>query len=119
MIVRVTSGAVIGIESYPVDVEVDLSPGLPQFSTVGLPDIAVRESKERIRAAIKNDFLDVLKKYQPDILGLQEVKIAEKDRDKAELDFPGYTEYWHSAERPGYAGTAILVKENSLLKFWN
>ncbi len=54
MIVRVTSGAVIGIDSYPVEVEVDLSPGLPQFSTVGLPDVAVRESKERIRAAIKN-----------------------------------------------------------------
>jgi magnesium chelatase family protein len=54
VIVRVTSGAVIGIDSYPVDVEVDLSPGLPQFSTVGLPDVAVKESRERIRAAIKN-----------------------------------------------------------------
>jgi magnesium chelatase family protein len=54
VIVRVTSGAVIGIDSYPVEVEVDLSPGLPQFATVGLPDVAVRESKERIRAAIKN-----------------------------------------------------------------
>ena len=54
MIVRVTSGAVIGIDSYSVDVEVDLSPGLPQFSTVGLPDVAIKESKERIRTAIKN-----------------------------------------------------------------
>ncbi|MCG6535519.1 MAG: YifB family Mg chelatase-like AAA ATPase [Syntrophales bacterium LBB04] len=54
MIVRVTSGTVVGIDSYPVEVEVDLSPGLPQFSTVGLPDVAVRESRERIRAAIKN-----------------------------------------------------------------
>lgn len=69
-----------------------------------------------IRAALKNGFLDVLKKYQPNILALQEVKIAEKDRGKAELDFPGYTEIWHSAERPGYAGTAILVKEKSKLK---
>lgn len=67
-----------------------------------------------IRACLRNGFLDVLKKYQPDILALQEVKIAEKDRDKAELNFPGYTEYWHSAERPGYAGTAILVKEKFL-----
>jgi len=69
-----------------------------------------------IRAAIKNGFLDVLKKYQPDIIGLQEVKIAEKDRGKAELDFPNYAEYWHSSERPGYAGTAILINEKFLEK---
>ena len=67
-----------------------------------------------IRACLKNGFLDVLKKYQPDIIGLQEVKIAEKDRDKAELDFPDYAEYWHSSERPGYAGTAILINEKFL-----
>ena len=54
VIVRVTSGTVIGIDAYPVDVEADLSSGFPLFSTVGLPDVAVRESKERIRAAIKN-----------------------------------------------------------------
>ncbi|MBE9547092.1 MAG: YifB family Mg chelatase-like AAA ATPase [Proteobacteria bacterium] len=54
MIAKVISSAVIGIDSYPVDVEVDISPGLPQFSTVGLPDVSVRESRDRIRAAIKN-----------------------------------------------------------------
>jgi len=54
LIVKVISSAVIGIDSYPVDVEVDISAGLPQFSTVGLPDVAVRESKDRIKAAIKN-----------------------------------------------------------------
>jgi magnesium chelatase family protein len=54
LIVKAISCTVIGIESYRVDVEVDTSPGLPQFSTVGLPDIAVRESKDRIKAAIKN-----------------------------------------------------------------
>jgi magnesium chelatase family protein len=54
LIVKVASSTVVGIESYPVDVEVDVSPGLPQFSTVGLPDVAVRESKDRIKAAIKN-----------------------------------------------------------------
>jgi len=72
-----------------------------------------------IRACLRNGFLDVLKKYQPDVLALQEVKIAEKDRGKAELNFPGYTEYWHSAKRPGYAGTAILVREKSILKVIN
>jgi magnesium chelatase family protein len=54
LIVKVASCTVIGIESYPIDVEVDVSPGLPQFSMVGLPDVAVRESKDRIKAAIKN-----------------------------------------------------------------
>jgi magnesium chelatase family protein len=54
LIVKVISSTVIGIDAYPVDVEVDISPGLPQFSTVGLPDAAVKESKDRIKAAIKN-----------------------------------------------------------------
>jgi magnesium chelatase family protein len=54
LIVKVKSSAVIGIDPYPVDVEVDIASGLPQFSTVGLPDAAVKESKDRIKAAIKN-----------------------------------------------------------------
>jgi magnesium chelatase family protein len=54
LIVKVTSSTIIGINSYPIEVEVDISRGLPQFSTVGLPDVAVKESKDRIKAAIKN-----------------------------------------------------------------
>ncbi|MEW6333455.1 MAG: magnesium chelatase domain-containing protein, partial [Thermodesulfobacteriota bacterium] len=54
MIVKAISATVIGIDSHPVTVEVDLATGLPFFSTVGLPDVAVRESKERIKAAVKN-----------------------------------------------------------------
>jgi len=54
MLARVYSSAVIGIESYVVEVEVDISQGLPSFSTVGLPEGAVRESKERVKASIKN-----------------------------------------------------------------
>ncbi|MBN2283790.1 MAG: YifB family Mg chelatase-like AAA ATPase [Deltaproteobacteria bacterium] len=54
MIVRITSSTIIGIDSFPVDVEVDIACGLPHFSTVGLPDMAVRESKDRIRSAIRN-----------------------------------------------------------------
>jgi magnesium chelatase family protein len=54
VIVKAISSAVIGIESHQVMVEVDLAQGLPLFSTVGLPDVAVRESKDRIKAAIKN-----------------------------------------------------------------
>lgn len=54
MFVKVLSMSVIGMESYPVFVEVDISSGLPQFSTVGLPDASVKESRDRIKAAIKN-----------------------------------------------------------------
>ena len=54
MIAKVLSSAVIGIDAYIVEVEVDISQGLPSFSTVGLPEGAVRESKERVKASIKN-----------------------------------------------------------------
>jgi magnesium chelatase family protein len=54
MLAKVLSSAVIGIDAYVVDVEVDISQGLPNFSTVGLPEGAVRESKERVKASIKN-----------------------------------------------------------------
>ncbi|HHL40108.1 MAG TPA: ATP-binding protein [Deltaproteobacteria bacterium] len=54
MLARVSSAAVIGIDAHMVDVEVDLSNGLPSFSIVGLPDNAVKESKERVKAALKN-----------------------------------------------------------------
>lgn len=54
MFIKVQSMSVIGMESYPVTVEVDVSQGLPQFATVGLPDASVKESRDRIKAAIKN-----------------------------------------------------------------
>jgi len=54
MLAKVTSSAVIGIDAYVVEVEVDISQGLPSFSTVGLAEGAVRESKERVKAAVKN-----------------------------------------------------------------
>ena len=54
MFIKVLGVSVIGMESYPVSVEVDVSRGLPQFATVGLPDASVKESRDRIKAAIKN-----------------------------------------------------------------
>lgn len=54
MIFKVKSCALYGINGYLVDVEIDLSNGLPGFDVVGLPDTAVKESRERVRAAIKN-----------------------------------------------------------------
>jgi len=54
MLARTMSMAVFGIDSYPVEVETDMSRGLPTFSIVGLPDSAVRESKQRVTSAISN-----------------------------------------------------------------
>jgi len=54
MLARVRSAAVFGIEASPVSIEVDVSFGLPGFNVVGLPDTSVRESRDRIRSAIRN-----------------------------------------------------------------
>ena len=54
MLSRILSAAVLGIGAYQVEVEVDIASGLPAFSTVGLPDGAVKESKDRVKSAIKN-----------------------------------------------------------------
>ncbi len=59
MLFRIASASLAGIEAYPVEVEADISLGFPQFITVGLPDPAVRESKERVRAALKNCGYDI------------------------------------------------------------
>jgi magnesium chelatase family protein len=58
MLFKALSAAVFGIDAYQVEVEVDISAGMPNFTTVGLPDAAVRESRERIKSAIKNCGLD-------------------------------------------------------------
>lgn len=50
---RVTTATILGVQAIPVDVEVDVGPGLPSFSVVGLPDIAVIEARERVRSALR------------------------------------------------------------------
>src|SRR3989338_3309127 len=54
MTVRLFSGAGIGLDAFPVEVEVDATPGLHLFSIVGLPDKTVEESRDRIQAALRN-----------------------------------------------------------------
>jgi magnesium chelatase family protein len=58
MLAKIQSSAVVGVDGLSVEVEVDISYGLPSFSTVGLPEGAVRESRERVKAAIKNSGYD-------------------------------------------------------------
>ena len=54
MLAKVQSGAVLGIDAYIVKVELNVSEGFPSFNTVGLPDIAIKEARDRVEAAIKN-----------------------------------------------------------------
>ncbi len=54
MLAKVRTCAVVGLDGYVIEVEVDISPGLPSFTIVGLPDTAVQEARERARAAIRN-----------------------------------------------------------------
>ncbi len=54
MLARLRAAAVFGIHAVPVSVEVDVSPGLPGMTMVGLPDTTVRESRDRVRTAIRN-----------------------------------------------------------------
>jgi exodeoxyribonuclease-3 len=65
-----------------------------------------------IRAVLKkNLFQSFLAEHQPDILCLQETKA---NRDQVEIDLPGYHEYWNSAIKKGYSGTAIFSKQEPI-----
>jgi magnesium chelatase family protein len=54
MAATVFSTALIGLDAVPVEIEADIAPGLPSFNMVGLPDVTVKESRERVRAAFRN-----------------------------------------------------------------
>jgi magnesium chelatase family protein len=54
MLAKVFSFGLLGIEAYPIEIEVDVSPGLPAITLVGLADTSIRESRERVKSAIKN-----------------------------------------------------------------
>src|ERR1700691_3216722 len=58
MLSKVFCFGICGLDAYPITIETDISPGLPNITVVGLPDNAVKESRERIRAAIKNSGFD-------------------------------------------------------------
>ena len=58
MLAKVLTGAVVGLDGALVEVEVDIAPGgMPNVLVVGLPDAAVQEARERVRAAIRNSGL--------------------------------------------------------------
>ena len=57
MLSKITSFALCGLDGVPVEVETDINKGMVSYDLVGLPDAAVKESKERVRSAIKNSSL--------------------------------------------------------------
>ena len=70
---KVNSMGINGIDGYIVTVETDLSNGLPAFDIVGLPDASVKESKERVKAAVKNPYIGNL--ALQDINGVNKIVI--------------------------------------------
>lgn len=64
-----------------------------------------------LRAVLKKGFQDFLDARSPDVLCLQETKLSDGAREKEKIEFPGYRVFWNPAERPGYSGTATLVRD--------
>ena len=58
MVERCTGMGLMGIESFKVIIEADFASGLPAFDVVGLPDAAVKESRDRVRSAMRNSGFD-------------------------------------------------------------
>ena len=62
MLSKINSMALLGLDGYLIEVQVDVSNGMPCWEIVGLPDISVKESKERVKTAIKNSGYEMLSK---------------------------------------------------------
>ena len=74
MFAKIKSMGLLGVDGFMVDVEADLSQGLPGFDVVGLPGAAVKESRDRVRAAMKNSgFVRAILFYLNPFSSLQEL----------------------------------------------
>ena len=110
MIAQVNSTALLGIDGYIVDVESDISNGLPAFDIVGLPDASVKESKERIRAAIKNSGLVMPSKRITVNLAPADIK-----KEGAHFDLPIAVGILSASEQlPKLSKSSIFLGELSL-----
>src|SRR4029079_13133178 len=83
VLARSTAAAVVGVDAVPVSVEVDVSPGLPGMTMVGLPDTTVRESRDRVRTAIRNSGFP----YPPDRITVA-LRPADAGKGGAAFDLP-------------------------------
>ncbi len=84
MLASVKSGGILGIDGYIIDVEVDAFPSLPLFNIVGLPDSAIKESKERVRTAIVNSEFVFSDSYRLTV----NLAPADIKKEGASLDLP-------------------------------
>jgi magnesium chelatase family protein len=109
MLARIRSAAVLGIDAYLVDVEADIANGLPTFATVGLPQGAVKEGRERVYAAIANSaFLFPLKRIT--------VNLAPADirKDGSAFDLPIALGILAATGQLNGAGTGAVDLEGKL-----
>ena len=83
MIATITSYALDGLQGYPVDIEVDTQKGIASFDVVGLASGAVKESRNRVRAAIRNSFFDFTARRTTVNLAPADVK-----KQGSSFDFP-------------------------------
>ena len=83
MFVKTYGATTLGIDGRIIDVEVDVSPGLPGFELVGLPDTSVKESKERVRTAIRNSGIQLRQERVTVNLAPADVR-----KDSSGLDLP-------------------------------
>ena len=83
MFAKTYGATTLGIDGRIIDVEVDVSPGLPGFELVGLPDTSVKESKERVRTAIRNSDIQLRQERVTVNLAPADVR-----KDSSGLDLP-------------------------------
>ena len=81
--IRIKSAFAVGIHAFPVDIEVDITNGLPQLILVGLPDTSIKEARERVRTALKNSDFHI----PPDKITIS-LAPADIKKEGAAFDFP-------------------------------
>jgi len=95
MLARLPSAALRGLNAEPVDVEVDLSRGLPAWNMVGLPEAAVREARDRVRSALLNSGFEFPLRHISPIFW----HLRTNARMALILIFPWLSDYWWPAVR--------------------
>lgn len=81
--IRIKSAFALGIHAFPVDIEIDITNGLPQLILVGLPDASIKEARERVRTALKNSGFQI----PPDKITIS-LAPADIKKEGAAFDFP-------------------------------
>src|SRR6266478_798281 len=119
MLAKVHSAAVLGIDSYPIEIEVNAGGGQPAVIIVGLPDAAVKESRDRVKTAIENSGF----KY---VMGRTTINLAPADikKEGPSFDLPiavgilAVSEQVVAEELDDYAIVGELALSGEVRSFW-